>query len=107
MSWGWTPVEENDFAVLYDTGDFWVVEDKTRSHMLIKFQGQTWTVLNMYVDFAEDEEGMWLPVRTYYPKNQFAYKQVLSAYNSLTMKRRREFREQQRLAKAKEGASYA
>jgi hypothetical protein len=60
----------------------------------------------MYVDFAEDEEGMWLPVRTYYPKGQFAYKQVLSAYHSLTTKRRREFREQQRVTKAKEGELY-
>ena len=106
MSWGWNPVKENDFAVLYDAGDFWVVEDKTRRHMPIKFQGHTWTVLNMYVDFAEDEEGMWLPVRSYYPKAQFKYQQVLSAYRSLTAKRRRQFREFKRVMKAKESELY-
>jgi hypothetical protein len=106
MSWGWTPVEENDFAVLYDAGGYWVVEDRTRSDMPVRFQGQTKTLKNIFIDFAEDEEGVWLPVRTYYPKNQFAYKLVLSAYRSLTAVRRREFRKLERLMKAKESASY-
>jgi hypothetical protein len=25
MSWDWGPIEENDFAVLYDAGDFWAL----------------------------------------------------------------------------------
>jgi hypothetical protein len=106
MTWGWNPVKESDFAVLYDAGGYWVVEDKTRSDMPIRFQGQTMTIKNIYMDFAEDEKGNWLPVRSYYPKDQFDYKLVLGAFQSLTAKRRREFRKLERLLRAKESELY-
>ncbi|MBT0161021.1 hypothetical protein G4O51_13675, partial [Candidatus Bathyarchaeota archaeon A05DMB-2] len=53
MSWGWTVIEESEFAVLYDASTCWVVEDKTTRNKPVKFTGETKTLKNIAVDFAQ------------------------------------------------------
>jgi len=80
-------IEENEVCRILDMGDYYVLEDKTRLHMPIVYRGFTEALINISVDFAQDEKGKLLPVRCYYPKSQFELDDVLRAYNTLSHKR--------------------
>lgn len=102
MGWGWTVLEENEFVVLYDTSNYWVIEDKTMSKMPIKFTGETKTLKNIAVDFAEGPNGGPMFIRAYYPKGQIEFRLVKRAFERLSQDRVREFSRLKQLLEAKE-----
>jgi len=102
LSWGWTVIEESDFAVLYDSPNYWIVEDKTTRNLPVTFTGETKTLKNMTVDFSEDEKGNRIFVRAYFPKGQIEYRLARRAFERLTQDRRREFQRLKRLMSAME-----
>lgn len=91
MSWDWTVIEENEFAVLYDASTSWIVEDKTTRNKPVKFTGETKTLKNIAVDFAQSSDGMPIFMRAYYPKDQVEFRLVKRAFERLTQDRQREF----------------
>ena len=102
MSWGWTVLEENAFVVLYDSSNYWVIEDKTMSKAPVKFTGETKTLKNIAVDFAQGPDGGPVFVRAYYPKGQIEFRLVKRAFERLSQDRTKEFQRLKRLLEAKE-----
>jgi pyoverdine/dityrosine biosynthesis protein Dit1 len=92
MSWRWTVIEENEFAVLYDAFTYWIVEDKTTRNKPVKFTGETKTQKNIAIDFAQDSNGMTIFLRAYYPKDQVEFQLVKRAFERLTQDRERQRR---------------
>jgi len=83
-------LDENEVARLIDDGFFYILEDKTQLHRRVAGRGQTETWKTLYVDLGLTEDGKWVTIRFYFPKNEFELLVARNAFNTLTQYRRKE-----------------
>jgi len=62
-------IEEREYAVLYDNGYYWVIEDKIFRNFQLKRQATTKTAIEMVFDFVELPNGDEVIARVYIPKD--------------------------------------
>ena len=62
-------IEEREYAVLYDNGYYWVIEDKIFRNFQFKRQASTKTAIEMVFDFVELPNGDEVIARVYIPKD--------------------------------------
>jgi hypothetical protein len=62
-------IEEREYAVLYDNGYYWVIEDKIFRNFQFKRQAATKTAIEMVFDFVELPNGDEVIARVYIPKD--------------------------------------
>jgi len=62
-------IEEKEYAVLYDNGYYWVIEDKIFRNFQFKRQSSTKTAIEMVFDFVELPNGDEALARVYIPKD--------------------------------------
>jgi len=83
-------IKEGRFVRLWELDAWWVIEDKTLLQYPVEFTGNTKTAVSIYMDFVR-VEGRLVPVRTYYPKDQFPLDVVERVFYRLEQKRQKEF----------------
>jgi len=71
-------VRELEYAVLYDDGYYWIIEDKIFRNLPFKRQAQTKTALEMIFDFVELPGGGEAIARVYIPKEAVEVEKVLA-----------------------------
>ena len=62
-------IEEKEYAVLYDNGYYWVIEDKIFRNFPLKRQASTKTAIEMVFDFVELPNGDEAIARVHIPKS--------------------------------------
>jgi len=62
-------IEEKEYAVLYDNGYYWVIEDKIFRNFPLRRQASTKTAIEMVFDFVELPNGDEVIARVYIPKD--------------------------------------
>jgi len=83
-------IDENEFCRLGEYGGWWVIEDKTLLKYPVEYSSETKTLINIYMEFVILDNKA-IPVRTYYPKDQFRLDDVKEQFKRLTEKRRKEY----------------
>ena len=71
-------VKELEYAVLYDHGYYWVIEDKIFRNFPLKRQASTKTAIEMVFDFVELLDGSEVIARAYIPKENIELKVVIA-----------------------------
>ena len=71
-------VKELEYAVLYDHGYYWVIEDKIFRNFPLKRQASTKTAIEMVFDFVELPDGGEVIARAYIPKENVELKVVIA-----------------------------
>jgi len=70
-------VKELEYAVLYDNGYYWVIEDKVFRNFPLKRQASTKTAIEMVFDFVELPDGSEVIARAHIPKENIGIEIVL------------------------------
>ena len=85
-------IEEREYAVLYDNGYYWVIEDKIFRNFPLKRQAATKTAIEMLFDFVELPNGDEAIARVYIPREIERDKvlQDLENWNKRWLKKKQE-----------------
>jgi len=83
-------IEENEFCRLGEYAGWWVIEDKTLLKHPVAYASETKTVVNIYMEFVIIENKA-IPVRTYYPKDQFTLDMVRDIFKRSSEAIRKEY----------------